>query len=119
MYQHGQESGHEEIMTTQATEYRTAVLPCKKTSLLTEKGEHLHDVIDEYAADHDLWIDDFLDAWPRMQANGYTPEELKDGPESSWLGYASLQGIIILNDFRFFRNCILTEIGLMLKKFNL
>ena len=40
-----------------------------------------------------LWIDHFLDAWPRMQSNGYEDGELKDAPESSWLGYASLQGI--------------------------
>ena len=61
--------------------------------LKTEEGDFLHEVMDQYANDHDLWIDHFLDAWPRMQSNGYEEGELKDAPESSWLGYASLQGI--------------------------
>ena len=82
-----------------AHEYRTAVLPCEKTSLLSEKGKPIHEVMDEYATDHDVWIDDFLDAWPRMQSNGYGSGELKDGPESSWLGFASLQGIILPYQF--------------------
>ena len=68
---------------------------------MTEKGEHLHEVMDKYATDHDLWIDNFLDAWPRMQSNGYTAGELKDGPESSWLGYSSLQGTIKLSNIQF------------------
>ena len=76
-----------------AHEYRTSILPCEKTSLKTEEGDFLHEVMDKYANDHDFWIDHFLDAWPRMQSNGYEEGELKDAPESSWLGYASLQGI--------------------------
>ena len=81
---------------------------------MTENGEHLHEVMDQYATDHDVWIDDFLDAWPRMQANGYTPGELKDGPESSWLGYASLQGNITTNELSIFSlNYILIQMGLI------
>ena len=77
-----------------AHEYRTSILPCEKTSLKTEEGDFLHEVMDKYANDHDFWIDHFLDAWPRMQSNGYEEGELKDALESSWLGYASLQGRI-------------------------
>lgn len=49
--------------------------------------------MDQYANDHDIWVDDFLGAWQRMQANGYADNELQDGPESSWLGYSSLKEI--------------------------
>ena len=76
-----------------AHEFRTEVLDCDKTSLRSDDGDKLVDIMDTYASDHDAWIEDFLDAWPRMQSNGYAPGELKDGPESSWLGYASLQGM--------------------------
>ena len=75
-----------------AHEYMTDVLDCDKTSLQSDDGEGLADIMDLYASDHDAWIEDFLDAWPKMHSNGYAPGELMDGPESSWLGYASLQG---------------------------
>ena len=37
----------------------------------------------------------FLDGWHQMSINGYTDEELVDGPQNGWMGYYSLsqQGV--------------------------
>ena len=67
-------------------------LHCNKTDYAPENVV-VSDIIDAFANDHDIWADAFLDAWPRMQHNGYAEGELLDGPQSSWLGYASLLGI--------------------------
>ena len=38
-----------------------------------------------FADDHDLWANTFLEAWEKMQKNGYFEEELKNGPDSAGL----------------------------------
>merc|ERR1712192_246848 len=41
----------------------------------------------------------FLEAWQQFTSNGYTADDLVDGPDNGWLGYNSLakQGISINN----------------------
>ena len=53
-----------------------------------ENGQPLHEIVEEFADDHDVWASHFLDAFQRMQNIGY--DNLKDGPENSWLGYYKL-----------------------------
>merc|ERR1719186_36145 len=49
------------------------------------EGETTADIVASFADDHDLWARVFLDAWQKMQRNGYSPHELKNGPSNSWL----------------------------------
>ena len=78
--------------------FRTSdTMQCEKNDYVDEDGTPIYQIVEEYADDHDVWASDFLDAWQRMQSNGYT--DLKNAPESSWLGYYSLtqQGINLGN----------------------
>ena len=67
--------------------HQSSAMNCAKNQYAPE-GTPIHEIVDVYAKDHDIWAKDFLDAWQRMQANGY--ENLKDGPQNSWLGHYSL-----------------------------
>ena len=66
---------------------QSSVMTCDKNDYAPE-GEATYKIVDEYADDHDVWASDFLDAWQRMQSNGYL--NLKEAPQNSWLGYYSL-----------------------------
>ena len=72
---------------------------CPIQDLTDKEGTRIADITEQYADDHDVWASDFLDAWQRMQA--IKNPNLKDGPESSWLGYYSLKemGADIGEDF--------------------
>ena len=67
------------------------VVDCQLNDLDLD-GEKAHEVIESFADDHDVWARDFLDAFEKMQANGYDAGELSVGPENGWLGYNSLRG---------------------------
>ena len=62
-------------------------MTCDKNDYAPE-GEPTYQIVEEYAEDHDVWAADFLEAWQRMQANGY--QDLKEAHQNSWLGYHSL-----------------------------
>jgi len=72
---------------------------CPKQDLADETGKPIYKIVEEFADDHDVWADAFMEAFPRMQSIGYT--DLKDGPDNSWLGYYTLEdmGANIGNDF--------------------
>ena len=61
---------------------------CPVQSFEDETGRPLHEIVEEFADDHDVWASHFLEAFQRMQSIGYA--NLKDGPENSWLGYYKL-----------------------------
>ena len=54
------------------------------------KGKPLYKIIDELAADNEVWAEHFLDGWQQMTSNGYKEGDLRDGPENGWFGYFSL-----------------------------
>ena len=54
------------------------------------EGEASADIVAAFAEDHDLWAETFLEAWAKLQTNGYDPEQLTVGPENSWLLASSL-----------------------------
>lgn len=58
-------------------------------SLFSSAGMAYSDIIERFAADHDDWAVMFLEGWQKMTTNGYTGEDLQDGPQSSWLAYQS------------------------------
>ena len=47
-----------------------------------ENGQEMHKSVEEYASNQELWVNDFLSAWAKMQQNGY--EKLEDGPIGYW-----------------------------------
>ena len=54
------------------------------------EGEAISDIVEAYADNHDLWAENFLDAWQQMMNNGYS--SLIDGPQNSWLGHYTIKG---------------------------
>ena len=75
-------------------------IDCPK-NMYAPEGKPVSQIVKDFALDHDFWAKTFLDAWHKMQANGYGEDKLKDGPKSSWLGYSFLKtgGKIILYYF--------------------
>ena len=63
---------------------------CPITDVVDEEGKPIHEIVEEFADDHDVWADAFLDAWTRMQSIGYKDSDLTIGPDNSWLGYYNL-----------------------------
>jgi len=49
------------------------------------EGEASADIVAAFADDHDLWARVFLQAWQKMQKNGYSNQDLTNGPSNSWL----------------------------------
>ena len=57
-------------------------------------------IVEAFASDNEYFAEKFLEGWQVMMSNGYSKEELVDGPQNAWTGYYSLakQGIKI-DDF--------------------
>ena len=70
------------------------VIDCPK-NMYAPEGKPISQIVEEFAVDHDGWAKTFLNAWHKMQANGYGEDKLNDGPKSSWLGYSFLNGTFI------------------------
>ena len=64
------------------------IMQCPKNEYAPE-GDPVYQIVEDFADDHDIWAKDFLDAYQQMLSNAF--EDLEDGPQNSWLGYASLQ----------------------------
>ena len=56
------------------------IVDCPKQSYAPE-GETLHQIIEEYADNQDLWSRDFLSALDKMSMNGNDPSELTEGSQ--------------------------------------
>ena len=61
------------------------------------EGEPMYEIVDAIASDNELFHEKFLEGWQQMTSNGYSPEDLVDGPDNGWIGHYSLskQGIEI------------------------
>ena len=66
-----------------------STLECPRNMDQYENGEALSDITRSFGEDHDLWNKQFMEAWDKMVINGYTEEQLSDGPQNSWLGFSS------------------------------
>jgi len=64
------------------------------------EGKPVYEIVEELASDNEHFAKIFLEGWHQMGINGYSDEELVDGPQNGWMGYYSLsqQGIEI-DDF--------------------
>merc|ERR1712223_191525 len=63
---------------------------CPITDVVDENEKPIHQIVEEFADDHDVWASAFLDGWGRMQEAGYSASDLTEGKENSWLGYYHL-----------------------------
>ena len=61
---------------------------CPRTDFAPEE-KTTSQIMMDFALDNNWWQQIFLEAWQKMQANGY--DNLKDGPKLSWLGYSFLE----------------------------
>ena len=55
---------------------------CPKQDSDDGTGQELWKTVEEYADDQELWINDFVSAFEKMQANGY--KSLQQGPNGFW-----------------------------------
>ena len=55
---------------------------CPKQDSDDGTGQELWKTVEEYADDQELWINDFILAFEKMQANGY--KSLNQGPKEFW-----------------------------------
>ena len=69
--------------------HQTPVMECER-AIYAPEGESIADIFDEFADDHDVWAEHFLDAWVIMMNNGAAG--LKDAPQNSWLGHYTIKG---------------------------
>ena len=69
--------------------HQTPAMECKRSTYAPE-GESVADIFDEFADDHDVWAEHFLDAWVIMMNNGASG--LIDAPQNSWLGHYTIKG---------------------------
>lgn len=65
---------------------RRAEPQCEKMTLEEPPGSTpLHQIIEDYADHQENWIRDFVPTFEKLISNGYTEEELEDGPDQ-WTG---------------------------------
>jgi len=71
-------------------EYNKLKIKCGRTNFkLPGESQSSADIVEEFGDNHGAWAKEFLEGWQMIQKNGYD-NTLKDGPESSWLGYSLL-----------------------------
>jgi len=61
------------------------------------EGKPMHQIVDDLANDNEYFAGLFMEGWQQMISNGYSSDQLRDGPDAGWLGYYSLteQGVEI------------------------
>jgi len=69
--------------------YASPAMNCGVNDYAPE-GRELHEIIDDLALDNEHFAEKFFEGWDIMTSNGYSEDELVDGPENGWFGYNSL-----------------------------
>merc|ERR1712226_1088145 len=54
------------------------------------EGKPVYEIVEGLASDNEHFAAIFLEGWHQMGINGYSDEELVDGPQNGWMGYYSL-----------------------------
>ena len=72
------------------SQWLSAAAECENQDFEAD-GMSIYDIVDGFAEDHSVWAEAFLGAWQRMQELRQDPDDMKDGPANSWLGYYPLQ----------------------------
>ena len=63
-------------------------MDCQNNTYAPDGGKPMHQIVDELAADNEVFATTFLDGWGKMTSTGY--EDLEVGPVAGWLGHYSL-----------------------------
>ena len=80
--------------------WASPAMQCQHLNDHAPQGRPAHEIVEEYASDNEAFAEKFLEGWQIMTSNGYSKNDLVEGPQNGWLGYHSLskQGIEI-DDF--------------------
>ena len=88
--------------TNQKPTFASPAMKCGVNNYAPE-GRALHEIVDDLASDNKRFAEKFFEGWDLMTSNGYSEEELVDGPENGWFGYNSLvEQDINIDDFESF-----------------
>lgn len=76
--------------------FNSPAMKCEVNTYAPE-GRPMHEIVEEFASDNEVWAEKFLEGWQQMTSNGYASDELVDGPQNGWIGHYSLtkQGVEI------------------------
>ena len=75
------DSGKE--MTNDQFRNKLLIVPdCPKQDLDDGSGKELWKSVEDFADDQELWIEEFVEVFEKMQCNGY--ESLEQGPKDFW-----------------------------------
>ena len=58
---------------------------CPLNDALDIEGNKMHEIVEEFANDEQVWIDEFVAVFEKMQENGYTKRNLTISP-NTWQG---------------------------------
>ena len=58
---------------------------CPLNDALDIEGSKMHEIVEEFANDEQVWIDEFVAVFEKMQENGYTKRNLTISP-NTWQG---------------------------------
>ena len=74
--------------------YASPAMSCDVNTYAPE-GKPLYEIVDELASDNEVFTATFLEGWQQMTSNGYSENELVDGPQNGWIGHYALteQGV--------------------------
>jgi len=75
--------------TNKKPTYASPAMECGVNNYAPE-GRALHEIVDDLASDNEHFAEKFFEGWDLMTSNGYSEDELVDGPENGWFGYNSL-----------------------------
>ena len=75
--------------TNKKPTYASPAMECGVNNYAPE-GRALHEIVDNLASDNEHFAEKFFEGWDLMTSNGYSEDELVDGPENGWFGYNSL-----------------------------
>jgi len=75
--------------TNKKPTYASPAMACGVNDYAPE-GRALHEIVDGLASDNEHFAEKFFEGWDLMTSNGYSEDELVDGPENGWFGYNSL-----------------------------
>ena len=87
------------VRAFRASSFSNKARKSSKLDISTNPDEKkpIYEILEEYADDHDVWVNDFLAAWQRMAEIGYTKKRkgrgkktkstLKIAAQNAWFGY--------------------------------
>ena len=85
--------------TNKKPTYASPAMKCGVNNYAPE-GRALHEIVDDLASDNEHFAEKFFEGWDLMTSNGYSEDELVDGPENGWFGYNSLvEQDVSIDDF--------------------